>query len=498
MNTWAAYQCYGDPDWVFRRTGSDANQFTAPLAENFSGVASAQGLKLALERIVVETRFQGADPATQLNNLSRLEERFKGVWGRSGDVAELFGEAFVEAGDVSHGLAWYESAVAAPDGRASMKAAEQLASVRGRLAWEVVDRARRHLQKMEKRRTDGDRTSKGRAAARRARAHAERTLRSEIRRADRLIERALALLAKLQSVEETMERASLIGSCYKRRALVDAAAGRRQRMRTDLQQMKSRYRHAQAIGAKRDASDLYYPASNCLVADVALHAGSRGWRGLDRDLLAIVQRSLETKSESEADFWSVAGEIELRQYQALAEKKLAAAKKNAEDIAPKAALLKKELDEANKKSADAKKKVDDAKKILDEADKQATALKSTEAKHLADDAKKILDETQRAFKSAQAVTQAAQQQSAKAANVIKLAEEAQMHLENYRKLEADARMRQLPHPLAQRRQWVLPAPVVRRRPRRLDHPARAARAHLVSTRRVPHHFALLDGFQNFF
>ena len=29
-NTWAAYQCYGDPDWVFRRKAPDANQFTAP------------------------------------------------------------------------------------------------------------------------------------------------------------------------------------------------------------------------------------------------------------------------------------------------------------------------------------------------------------------------------------------------------------------------------------------------------------------------------------
>ena len=41
VNTWAAYQCYGDPDWVFRRSGADANRFTGPLVEDFSGVASA-------------------------------------------------------------------------------------------------------------------------------------------------------------------------------------------------------------------------------------------------------------------------------------------------------------------------------------------------------------------------------------------------------------------------------------------------------------------------
>ena len=41
VNTWAAYQCYGDPDWVFRRKAPDANQFTAPSVDDFSGVASA-------------------------------------------------------------------------------------------------------------------------------------------------------------------------------------------------------------------------------------------------------------------------------------------------------------------------------------------------------------------------------------------------------------------------------------------------------------------------
>ena len=66
-------------------------------------------------------------------------------------VIGLFGEAFVEAGDVETGLVWYERAVAAPDGGASMKAAEQLANVRGRLGWEVVDKALRDLADMQTR-----------------------------------------------------------------------------------------------------------------------------------------------------------------------------------------------------------------------------------------------------------------------------------------------------------------------------------------------------------
>ena len=331
LNTWAAYQCYGDPDWVFQRKAPDASQATAPSVEDFSGVASVVSLKLALERIVVQTKFQGADLATQLNSLRRLEElsEEKQKWGKSGAVAELFGEAFVEAGDFESGIQWYEKAVTAPDGKASMKAAEQLANVGGRLGWEIVDKAMRHLDEMKKREKAGSRTTKARAAARRARVDAERSLRQAVERADDLIGQSLALLAKLIAVKRTLERASLIGSAYKRRALVDGAAGRRARIHRDLQQMKAGYQDAQDAGKTSGASDIYYPASNCLAADVALNAGTRRW-SLDRETVRILRKSLQAKSTTDPDFWSVVGETELDQYEALARRKLAPARKQLE------------------------------------------------------------------------------------------------------------------------------------------------------------------------
>ena len=95
-------------------------------------------------------------------------------------MAELFGEAFVEAGDVETGIAVVRRrAVAAPDGKASMKAAEQLANVRSRLGWEIVDKASRHLDEMKRREKAAGQTSKARADARRARVDAERTLRRQ-------------------------------------------------------------------------------------------------------------------------------------------------------------------------------------------------------------------------------------------------------------------------------------------------------------------------------
>ena len=323
QNTWAAYQCYGDPDWVFRPSPADANRATFAWADEFSGIASAVSLALELERIIVASRFQGADPVTQLERLHQLESRYASAWGSRGDVAALFGEAFTEAGDVEAGLRWFERAVAAPDGRAPMKAAEQLANVRGRLAWELVDRAARHRDEM--REGEGGKTlsRKARADARRARLEAQRALDDAMARADGLIDAALALLETLTAIEPTLERASRVGSVHKRRALVNVVAGRQQHVDRALELMAKSYADAQRMGERDGAADLIYPASNRLAADVALHAGRGKWRRLDASLVNTVTRSLEA---ADATFWTVVGRSELDLYHALAKRQLAAAR----------------------------------------------------------------------------------------------------------------------------------------------------------------------------
>ena len=90
--------------------------------------------------------------------------------------------------------------------------------------------------------------------------------------------------------------------------------------------MKAAYQVAQAVGETSGASDIYYPASNCLAADVALNAGTRRW-SLDRETLEILRKSLQDKSTTDPDFWSVVGEIELDQCEALARRKLVPARR---------------------------------------------------------------------------------------------------------------------------------------------------------------------------
>ncbi|HEY7233160.1 MAG TPA: CHAT domain-containing protein, partial [Gemmatimonadaceae bacterium] len=53
-NTWAAYQCYGDPGWVFTSQVSDAQAPRVALGSEFAGIGSPAALELTLDTIAVQ------------------------------------------------------------------------------------------------------------------------------------------------------------------------------------------------------------------------------------------------------------------------------------------------------------------------------------------------------------------------------------------------------------------------------------------------------------
>lgn len=327
-NTWAAYQCYGDPDWVFRRDGDEADIPSTTSLDEFSGIASAAALKLALETIVVQTKFQHFKAQVQLERVRSLEKRFALKWGANGSVAELFGAAYLAARDIDGALSWYKRAVYAEDGTASVTAAEQFANVRVRLAWETVDNARNQRDKMilglkqaGKGRKTADR--KARVAAKRSLAAAERSLRASLTSARQSMKEATTLLEKLLSVHPTLERESIYASAYKRLALIEAAAGQPAQERKALEAMKLHYERAGVIAREEGLSDVFYPALNYLAAELVLNTGRSGWKGLDTSIVESTRARLQAKSIADPDFWSVVGQTELQLYKALAMSKLA-------------------------------------------------------------------------------------------------------------------------------------------------------------------------------
>ena len=287
-NTWAAYQCYGDPAWMWRREGGDGQRPAKPAGDEFAGVSSPMSLVLALESMSINSRFNGAKPEDQLDALHRLEATHGAHWGGMGAVAEGFAVAFADAKDTPNAIRWYRVAVGAADGSASFKAAEQLGNLLVRYGENIVDDAA-------------------------ARAN---------------IEEGLAHLGRLAALQPTAERETLLGSACKLLAMVEARSTSKARTAASLaalREMMAHYQNAEALARAAQASNLYYPLMNRMAAELRLAFMTKRRPVIDAARLAEARESMTQEAQHKPGFWSVVGQIELRLLEALVQGSVAGA-----------------------------------------------------------------------------------------------------------------------------------------------------------------------------
>jgi hypothetical protein len=318
-NTWAAYQCYGDPEWRYRRETGDAQRPTPP-ADEFAAVSSSNRLLLALETLAVRSEYQHADPDAQARKIRYLETAFGGLWGHIGAVAEAFGTAWSKTGNQEKAIEWYEKARAAADGSISMAGLEQLANLYVRSAW-------RRVERLELAGRDGDAP---RAAGRRQQTKTVKSRRPAARRSESVaaalggIGKARELLDRLIAVDPSVERLDLCGSLHKREAMIHAAAGSLQAELAALGEMRTRYRAARDLATSTAPSDAFYPMMNVLAADLASPLAGRP--RIEAADLAAIRESLAGRVAASPDFWSVVGQTELKMCEAVAAGKLSASR----------------------------------------------------------------------------------------------------------------------------------------------------------------------------
>jgi hypothetical protein len=306
-NTWAAYQCYGDPDWVFRRGVSDAQRPAARAADPDAAIASVAGLVLTLQTIATQCEFQKKPKDAARDRIARLDQRFKSRWGDRGQVAEAFAVAYGHAGDDRTAIEWYTAALQANDGGASIRAAEQRANLQIRLAWKAVADARDAVAN-----TPGATPQKAEEARRR--------LADAIADAKPIIADTITTLGKLVAVATSMERASLLGSAYKRRAMIaeieeDAAAEA-----AAIASMRLAYEQAEQIGRDNKIEGFYYPALNRLSAEFAM---SDTPVRLDLHIVEAIRADLDAIVRDRPDFWNVVSQTDLLLYESLSRGDLA-------------------------------------------------------------------------------------------------------------------------------------------------------------------------------
>ncbi|MGH6611776.1 MAG: tetratricopeptide repeat-containing protein, partial [Burkholderiaceae bacterium] len=265
---------------------------------------SSVALAYALESLAIRSRYQRAAPEAQRAKIQYLEARFGALWGEMGAVAEAFGLAYAEAEDLADAIRWYKKALAANDASASLKASEQLGNLSVRHACEAVDQALR---------------KDGKISA------------AQLTKARKQIGDAHQLLERLVALQPSIERWNLLGSAWKRLALIEAIAKRPRNEVTAIGKMRESYAKAEALARDTDHSKLFYPVSNRMAAELVLNLRKPSWEKFDPAKVNEVRKSLATKARDDPDFCSVAGFTELRMYTAIADRTLAAELPQIED-----------------------------------------------------------------------------------------------------------------------------------------------------------------------
>ena len=297
-NTWAAYQCYGDPDWVFSAGRADVPGAGRRRRDYGRSIASPSGLMLALQTISVESEFDRSanGPAQRRETIARLEARFGPAWGARGDVATAFGDAYSRARDAAAAVRWYERALVALDGSAPLQVAERLANLRARHAYEELTRTLRDPQ-----------ADVAQAAAR---AHEQ-------------IDRAIELLQRLVAIDASVERSNLLGAAWKRRVLVAREAGQTDLEARALDQVLEHYRAAEAKAGAAGSDELFYPGMNRLAAELVKGFAEAAPRPVPDDEAKRLEAALERRADLDPSFWPFVQTVELRLYLALAKRALA-------------------------------------------------------------------------------------------------------------------------------------------------------------------------------
>ena len=311
-NTWAAYQCYGEPDW---RYAAEPAGGTEPIVPT---LVSAPALCLWLESAAIEARLIEAGSAgqawreRQLGLLRETEAAYRPIWGSQGAVAECFGLAYAELGDITTAIAWYRRAAEAEDGSASLRAIERWAHLRVRQAESMADVAQARAQLQAAIETL-ERLCHGSAPADSAAATADKS-------AGKIDDTDAPTAA-------TVERLSLLGSAFKRLTLLEERAGQGAAALAALQRCVGHYRQAErrawTLFSAGLAGTPYFPAINALAAGLRLAIVSGAPATLDEAALSRLDAALAAQADSGEDLHTLLAPIEFELLKAVAAGELA-------------------------------------------------------------------------------------------------------------------------------------------------------------------------------
>lgn len=270
VNTWGAYQCYGDPDYVltqYRRTENDQSK---------ANYVSPSEVRVDLDDLASQACCASDERiSTLLQRVQAIEGQLPEHWKTRSDVQEALGRVYGELYEFEKAVGCYQAAIDSGDD-VSTKAIEQRANLLGRWAiqtW-LMAQANEDQEASE----------------------------NAISAANTQINDAINELKTLcQLAGNSVERLSLLGSAYKRRALISNSPI------TSLRNMARFYKEAHELALETKGTINHYPLLNWLAAELVLQR-----RGLDSKtapddftrLIGQAEQIADAKDREEPNFWN--------------------------------------------------------------------------------------------------------------------------------------------------------------------------------------------------
>jgi CHAT domain-containing protein len=282
VNTWGAYQCYGEPG--YRLYGEGVTR-PRPGKRYHAPAELVADLDNYTEWIRVQVKDKGEDPevledmrAGIVAHFADIPDEQRDTWLARADVAAAVGFAWGETGAWEEGADWLNKALHAQQGDCPIRAVEQCANYRVRLSG----------QRWQALRTTGGTESERQALV--------QDIEEAIRELDIICQRA-----------PTPERLSLLGSACKRLAWVHADEGPR---REALVNMANYYDEAM----KRSREPDPHPFSNWAVARLCALAldptQAGGWQvGLDEQCRHMIDVA-RSRNAHRPNFWDGVAEAD--------------------------------------------------------------------------------------------------------------------------------------------------------------------------------------------
>lgn len=288
-NTWAAYQCYGDPNFRLTLPGVEPGAADTRAVEHLASPREA----VELLDDFVEGRRAGEGRKDDAKRLRAIEKSLPAAWLERGDVLAALARGCGEIGDFTQATELYQAATRSNAGPVSLESMKEFANQMVRGAWKDFKAGK-------------------------------------IKRAEALkaVTEAIRLLEGLLAIGETHERRTLLASAYKRRAaLVMGDEDKREALQSMLKHadtasrsaaraMKSSGDQAAARGAFLYAENLRLVAQYLLRQLAPATKGPGGGRGISlQNFRSDLERALSeaTKQREQArEIWDRLFEADLR------------------------------------------------------------------------------------------------------------------------------------------------------------------------------------------